>query len=65
MRAGEKMENPKNLRFSLNVSYIVDDYVVKRVQYKNILYIYVYKGFWKMNPVLALRVEGECVELCR
>lgn len=58
------MVNPKNLRFSLNVSYIVDDYVVKRVQYKNILYIYVYRDFRKMNPVLALRVEGECVELC-
>lgn len=56
------MENLKNLCFRLNVTYITDDYVVKRVQYKNILYIYVYKDFRKMNPVLALRVaaEGGC-----
>lgn len=52
------MENSKSLRFHLNVSYIVDDYVVKRVQYKNILYIYVYKGFVKMTPIAALRVSA-------
>lgn len=57
------MEKLKNIRFRFNVSYIIDDYVVKRVQYKNILYIYVYKGFRRMEPVLALRVsaEGGCV----
>lgn len=52
------MEKSKNLYFRLNVTYITDDYIVKRVQYKNILYIYVYKGFWKMTPVLALRVAA-------
>lgn len=52
------MENPKNIRFSLLVTYIIDDYIVKRVQYKNILYIYVYKGFWKMTPVIAMRVAA-------
>jgi len=50
------MENLKKIRFRLNTTYITEDYVVKRAQYKNILYIYVYKDFRKMNPILTLRV---------
>ena len=51
------MENQKNPRFSLVVYYIADDYVVKRVRYKNVLYIYVYRDYLKMTPVVALRVS--------
>lgn len=51
------MVSLKNPRFSVNVTYIIDDYVVKRVQYKNILYIYVYRDYLKMTPVVALRVS--------
>jgi hypothetical protein len=49
------LEKPK--KFMFTTLFVDNDYYVKRSQYKNTLYIYVYKkGFLSFNNVVAVKV---------
>ena len=60
MVIGVDPTNPKKYKFKVSTLYIGDGYVVKRSQYNDRLYIYVYKARSSLIPsvenVLALRV---------
>ena len=51
------MNEVKQKKFILTTLFIDDDYCVKRSQYKNTLYIYVYKkALLHFNNVVAVKV---------
>lgn len=55
MGVGMSIEKPK--KFRLETLFLDDDYSVKRSQYKNTLYIYIYKkSLLSLNNVVAVKV---------
>ena len=51
------MKLEKTKKYSLETMYVEDDYWVRRSQFKNTLYIYVYKrSFVNYYVVVALKV---------
>jgi hypothetical protein len=57
MVIGVKTTNPKRYRFSVNTLYIDGDFIIKRTQYNDRLYIYIYKkSFPFYRNIIGLRV---------
>lgn len=52
------MNKRRRKKFKIQTTFIEEDYAVKRAQYMNTLYIYVYKrSLLHYNQVLALKVN--------